>query len=102
MNIDPICHQHYFVITGGPGVGKTTMLEELKNRGFICIPEVAREIIREQILTDGEALPWKNTEAYKEWMLNRSVESYQMVDNSNKKYTFFDRGIIDTLCYARL
>ena len=30
------------LITGGPGAGKTTMLEELERRGYFVAPEVAR------------------------------------------------------------
>ena len=37
------------MITGGPGVGKTTLLEELKNRNHQIVPEIAREIIKEQL-----------------------------------------------------
>lgn len=33
---------YFYVITGGPGVGKTTLLNELKNRGFTVFPEIAR------------------------------------------------------------
>ena len=36
-----------YVITGGPGSGKTTVLAELERQGFRCAPEVARQIIQE-------------------------------------------------------
>jgi predicted ATPase len=49
----------------------------------------------------GEALPWKNKELYKEMMRERSIEGYRVISN-NTAITFFDRGILDTLCYARL
>ena len=66
----------FFVITGGPGVGKTTLLQELQKRFFTCIPEVAREIIREQVALKGDALPWKNKELYLHMMFDRSVSGY--------------------------
>ena len=37
------------VVSGGPGAGKTTLVDELKRRGFCCVPEVARQIIQEQV-----------------------------------------------------
>lgn len=94
---------HFYIITGGPGVGKTTLLEELELRGYTVVPEVAREIIREQMETGGDALPWANTERYKQMMLDRSVRSYRSAERQKHAGpVFFDRGIPDTLCYERL
>ena len=39
----------WYVITGGPSTGKTTLLEELAKRGYKTIPEVARVVIDEGI-----------------------------------------------------
>ncbi len=39
---------NYFILTGGPGSGKTTTLNELAHRGFLTVPEVARAIIQKQ------------------------------------------------------
>jgi len=92
-----------FVITGGPGVGKTTLLEELQRRFFTCIPEVAREIIKEQVAIQGFALPWKNKELYLQMMFDRSVDSYLTANNSNNRsLIFFDRGIPDSITYAKI
>jgi predicted ATPase len=46
------------VISGGPGAGKTTALLELAKLGYRFAPEVAREIIQEQVRTGGTAVPW--------------------------------------------
>jgi predicted ATPase len=91
----------YFVITGGPGVGKTTLLEELQKRLFTCVHEIAREIIQEQVAVQGDALPWKNKELYLQMMFDRSVNSYLSVNNNNT-LIFFDRGIPDSLTYAEI
>lgn len=94
--------QHpYFVLTGGPGCGKTTLIEALHTLGFRTIPEVARDIIKEQMETGGDALPWKNRERYTQLMLERSIVSYQEAAQNNSP-AFFDRGLPDTLCYGRL
>ena len=90
----------FFVITGGPGVGKTTLLQELQKRTFTCIPEVARDIIKEQVAADGDALPWRNKETYLQMMFDRSVDSYLSANNSFGSLIFFDRGIPDSLTYA--
>ena len=90
-----------YVLTGGPGSGKTTLLTELARRGFRCVPEVARVIIQEQMQTSGVALPWLGRRRYTEIMLERSIAAF--LENATiQETTFFDRGIPDTLCYARL
>ena len=67
--------------------------------------EVARQIIQEQAREGGDALPWGDRARYCKLMLVRSIASYE--EDASREYpskavTFFDRGIPDTLCYARL
>ena len=90
-----------FVITGGPGTGKTTLLKELETRGYACVPEVARQIIQEQVRSAGIALPWGDRELYASMMLERSVEAFRR-SAPLAKAMFVDRGLPDTLGYARL
>jgi predicted ATPase len=94
---------NFHIITGGPGVGKTTLTNELHVRGFKTVPEIAREIIRQQMEINGEGLPWKNKALYTDLMLEASIESYRKMHRENTEETvFFDRGIPDTLCYAKM
>jgi predicted ATPase len=90
-----------FVITGGPGAGKTTVLLELEKRGFRFAPEVARQIIQEQMRVGGQALPWADRNLYANLMLERSIQSYREHTPVSTPI-FSDRGIPDTLGYARL
>jgi predicted ATPase len=90
-----------FVVTGGPGSGKTTVLLELEKRGYRFAPEVARQIIQEQVQASGTALPWSDRELYTRLMLDGSIASYEAHTPANE-ITFADRGIPDTLTYARL
>jgi len=73
----------------------------LARRGFPFASEVARQIIQEQIQAGGTALPWGDREAYTRLMLQRSIESY-LEHTPAPQPMFSDRGIPDTLCYARL
>lgn len=98
---DMFNNPNLFVISGGPGSGKTTVLQELAKLGFAYAPEVARKIIQEETSSGGTALPWQDREAYSKLMLSRSIESY-LEHSGSLKITFSDRGIPDTLCYARL
>jgi predicted ATPase len=90
-----------YVLTGGPGSGKTRVLSELSRRGICCVPEVARRIIQEQVKVGGSALPWRDTSRYAELMLEESVASF-MQNAHALETTFCDRGIPDTVCYLRL
>lgn len=98
-NNDFFDKSNFYIVTGGPGVGKTTLLEAIENEGFLIVPEVAREVIKTQMETGGKALPWEDTALYTELMLNGSVECY-MNNIKNEDIIFFDRGILDTICYA--
>ena len=53
-----------FMISGGPGAGKTTLLAELHKLGYSTAPEVARQIIQEQVKSGGDALPWADKEGW--------------------------------------
>ena len=67
----------------------------------MTVPEVARNIIRNQVRTNGDAVPWDNTVRYSQLMLQHSVVDFEEFIHVDKP-CFFDRGIIDTLGYARL
>lgn len=94
--------QHCYVITGGPGVGKTTLLKELEKHKFKVIPEDARAIIKREIAQGGDGLPWKNTQRYTHLMLEKAFENYQAVPAHDLETYFFDRGILDAICYANM
>lgn len=92
---------NFFIITGGPGSGKTTVLEELKERGFLTVDEVARQIIKEQLSIGGDAIHGKNQLKFLELMLTRSIDTFMQVTEKEKP-VFFDRGIPELLGYCHL
>ncbi|GGF47314.1 AAA family ATPase [Echinicola rosea] len=100
----PRIQNNFYVITGGPGVGKTALLQELRKRGYKTVPEIARELIREQQAKDGNALPWRDRELYRDIMFERSVMGFKEACNREDKLTpiFFDRGFLDAICYGEL
>jgi len=96
-----IIKENFYVITGGPGVGKTTLIKELFLRGYKFVPEVAREIIRTEISNNGDALPWKDAKKYSGLILENSVRDFLKYMNVSDA-CFFDRGIPDTYGYEIL
>lgn len=91
----------YFVITGGPGSGKTTLIQSLSQKGYRCVEEAARSIIKQQIEIGGSALPWENLEKFKKIVFEKVLQDYQKAEQC-KGVVFFDRGILDLVAYSRL
>ncbi len=92
---------HFFVVTGGPGGGKTSLITELARRGLHTIPESGRAIIREELQRSGDALPWADRLAYAERMLEQDLRAYSAAQALSGP-VFFDRGIPDIMGYLTL
>ena len=99
---NPLYKAHCFVFTGGPGAGKTAVIEVLEQKGYPCIPEVARQIIRQQVASDGSAVPWKDMRLYTQLMQEQTIAVYDMAPPASAGACFFDRGLPDVICHAQL
>jgi len=86
---------NFFVFTGGPGVGKTTLIRYLQTLGEAIVEESAREVIREQTAQGGQAVPWKDAAAFCDLTARRDVEKFDALAHLNHRI-FFDRGIADS------
>lgn len=93
--------QAFFVITGGPGSGKTTLIDALEQAGFARAVEAGRGIIQDQAAIDGPALPWRDPAAFAELMLGWEMRSHRMAERQAGP-VFFDRGVPDVIGYLRL
>lgn len=91
----------FFVLTGGPGSGKTTLIEALRQAGFATSVEAGRGIIRDQSAIGGTALPWSDRALFAELMLSWEMRSYRAAAELAGP-VFFDRGVPDTIGYLRL
>ncbi len=86
----------FIVLTGCSGGGKSSLLAELSRRGFVTYPEAGRELVKEQLESGGDALPWANAERFLEITIARSIKN--LIDAAQgDRIAFFDRGIIDQL-----
>lgn len=93
--------RNYFIFTGGPGAGKTTVVEHLRIRGFSTVEESGRKIIKQQVLSNENAVPWLDRQKYASLMEKDSVISY-LSHKKDDGIFIFDRGIPDTLGYSLL
>jgi predicted ATPase len=91
----------FFVITGGPGSGKSTLIEALKVAGFSASDEAGRQIIKDQMSISGRALPWIDPPLFAEMMLSRDMQSYRAQSGRTGR-VIFDRGVPDVIGYLRL
>lgn len=88
----------YYLITGGVGFGKTTLINELCKTGdYYKIPEIAAEIINEQIKIGGTLIPWVDRYAFEAELLKRKIDIY--LSSPSNKICFFDRGIPDAIAF---
>lgn len=95
-----------YILTGGPGVGKSTLIDKLEAIGYHTIPEAASQIITEE-QTQAEKTP--NRELILPWtnltLFQRLVAERQRLNESKfyrDKPTFLDRSLIDNVAYSRL
>ena len=88
-----------FVITGGPGAGKTTLIASLAARGHRVFPEAGRSILRLQEAIGGPAHAARDPSAYAEAMLVWDLRSWSELEAGA---AFFDRGVPDTIGYLNL
>jgi predicted ATPase len=91
----------FFVVTGGPGSGKSTLVEALAARGLAAMPEAGRAVIRDQTAIGGSALPGTDPAAFAEQMLGFEMRSHREAGGSAGP-VLFDRGVPDTIGYLRL
>ncbi len=98
---DPLIHDDFHIVTGGPGSGKSSLAAALSARGFATMPEAGRAIIQDQLLIGGQSLPWADREAFAELMLAWEMRSYREAAGTGRP-VIFDRGLPDIMGYLRL
>lgn len=88
------------IFTGGPGSGKTSVIELLCHIGYQCAPEVGRKVIQAQVSSQGTALPWMDKAAFRDEMVLEEINNYEKFGDD--EITLYDRSIIDSYGYSKL
>lgn len=91
---------NWYVITGGPCSGKTTLLETLEKKGYKVFYEWARIYI-DQEMKKGKTLQQirKNELRFQQKILKLKVEFEKKL--SKKELLFMERGIPDSTAYFK-
>jgi predicted ATPase len=91
----------FIVLTGGPGAGKSAVIDALARADHAHSREAGRAVIQDQVARGGRALPWIDPTAFAELMLEFELRSYGEAQ-SQRGLVFFDRGMPDIVGYLRL
>ena len=86
------------LLIGGPSSGKTTLINHLQEEGFICYPEISREVTLKAREKGIEQLFLTNPMLFSEMLLEGRIEQFKNA-LKEEKTVFIDRGIPDVLAY---
>lgn len=93
--------ERFFVLTGGPGSGKSSLVGALHRSGYAGTIEAGRGIIQDQTAIGGRAVPWNDPVLFAELMLSWEMRSYHVAQHQSG-LVFLDRGVPDVAGYLRL
>ncbi len=91
--------QQKIVITGGPGTGKSTVINELIQMNYTCMPEISRKITLDAQKKGTVQLFLEKPLLFSQMLLESRVRQYKDADQKKASVVFFDRGIPDVHGY---
>ena len=87
------------VIAGGPGTGKTSIINHLKECGFLCYDEISRQVTL-QARKDGiEQLFLTEPLLFSQKLLEGRTQQFIDAANETENIVFLDRGLPDVIAY---
>ena len=87
------------VLIGGPGTGKSSVLNELGNRGYTCYEEVSREVTKAAQEQGIDQLFLTEPLTFSELLLDARINQFLEAEKESSEVVFIDRGIPDVLAY---
>jgi len=87
-----------YVITGGPGFGKTVLIEKLHELGYTTGPEIARQIIEREMAENGDLLPWADGAGFEKKVMEERIDFLDRTDI--QCIAFSDRGLPDQAAFS--
>lgn len=91
--------QQKIVLIGGPGTGKSSVLNELISRGFECMPEISRDVTLKAQEKGIDQLFLTEPLLFSNLLLEGREQQFLDADSTKSKLIFFDRGIPDVHAY---
>ncbi len=87
------------VIIGGPGSGKTTIIDGLVQKGHCCYPEISRQVTAEAQEQGIEQLFLEKPLLFSQLLLEGRKKQFRDALLEPHQTVFLDRGIPDVLAY---
>lgn len=87
------------VITGGPGTGKSTIINELTRRAHTCFEEISRQVTLEARRNGIDQLFLTDPLVFSELLLKGRLDQFNAAKNCTTGHVFLDRGMPDVLAY---
>ena len=87
------------VLTGSPSSGKSSLIFELRHRGFLCYDEISRQITRQARIEGIEQLFLAKPLLFSEKLLEERSKQYHEAAKETSPVVFLDRGIPDIIAY---
>jgi len=113
-----------YIISGGPGTGKTSVINELEKRGFKILKEAARELSKTDKRFIGKSVLEVNKKDFQDAIFEFQIKQIKEIETRKKErennkfnkinnkreddkenkneIVFSDRGIGDTLVYYKI
>ena len=87
------------VITGGPGTGKTALIEHLVKLGHNCLPEISRAVTKKAQADGIDQLFLDQPILFSEMLLEGRLLQYHEAQTAAEPFLFYDRGMPDITAY---
>lgn len=90
--------ENWYVITGGPATGKSTLVELLAVQGKKIVREAARAVIAQEQAKDSDCLPWRDLKKFQERVAQMQWDAEQAAVGQE---AFLDRSLVDGYAYSK-
>ena len=87
------------VIIGGPGTGKSSIINGLVTKGYCCYPEISREVTLEAQKRGIEQLFLEDPLLFSQMLLDSRIKQFNNAQKEAHQWVFIDRGIPDVVAY---
>lgn len=87
------------VISGGSGIGKTSVIEELASRGYLIIPETARLLLAKPQYKKFNSLYLEEKAEFQKELIKKQEKREDIFDEVDEMI-FLDRSIMDVIAFS--
>jgi predicted ATPase len=87
------------VITGGPGTGKSSIINKLIKRSYICLEEISRQVTLDAKADGIDQLFLTHPLLFSERLLEGRKQQFLTANTLDSNLVFIDRGIPDIVAY---